>query len=159
MPSNRRAFVTDADVTSGLLCPDFNSQRIADNQIVFTLDAGGNFRFVNNAGERLCGYSRHELSRMNVAQIIRPCFANYMRQQLRRNLRQRFGTVYEVEVLTKQGRSVMLEISIHLVRDSQHAIEIHGIAFQPKESEREKRLKQRCLDERFVFDHRVPLTR
>jgi PAS domain S-box-containing protein len=157
MPSNRRAFVTDADVTSGLLCPDFDNQRIADNQIIFTLDAGGNFRFVNNTGERLCGYSRQELSHMNVAQIIKPCFASYMRQQLRRNLRQRFGTVYEVEVLTKQGRSLMLEISIHLVRDSQRAIEVHGIALLPKS--REPRLKQRCLDERFTFDARVSLTR
>src|ERR1041384_8021571 len=146
MPSNRRAFVTDADVTDGLLCPDFDGQRIADNQIIFTLDAGGNFRFVNNSGERLCGYSRQELSRMNVAQIIKPCFANYMRQQLRRDLRQRFGTVYEVEVLTKRGPSVMLEISIHLVRGSQRTIEIHGIAFQPKPSE--ERFAPRCVDER-----------
>jgi len=149
MPSNQRAFVTDADVTNGLLCPDFDNQQSADNQIIFKLDAVGKFRFVNNADERLCGYSRHELNRMNVAQIIKPCFANYMRQQLRRNLRQRFGTVYEVEVLTKQGRSVMLEISIHLVRDSQRAIEIHGIAFQPKETE--PRLSRRCLDESFAL--------
>ena len=149
MPSNRRAFVTDADVTSGLLCPDFDSQRFADNQIIFILDAVGNFRFVNNAGERLCGYSSQQLSRMNVAQVIKPGFANYMQQQLRRNLRQRFGSVYEAEVLTKQGRSVMLEISIHLVRDNHRAIEIHGIALQPKE--REHRPGQRCLDESFAF--------
>jgi PAS domain S-box-containing protein len=148
MPSKRSAFVTDADVTR-LLCPDFDGQRIADNQIVFTLDAVGNFKFVNNAGERVCGYSRQELARMNVAQVIKPCFASYMRQQLRRNLRRRFGSVYEVEVLTKQGPSVMLEISIHLVRDSQRAIEIHGIAFLPKE--RGSGLRQRCLDESFEF--------
>jgi PAS domain S-box-containing protein len=157
MPSNRRAFVTDADMAIGLLCPDFDSQRIADNQIIFTIDAVGNFRFVNNAGARLCGYSLHELSRMNVTELIKPCFANHMRQQLRRNLRQRFGTVYEVEVFTKQGLSVMLEISLHLVKDSQRAIEIHGIAFQPKE--REHALRQRCLDERFAFEACVPATR
>jgi PAS domain S-box-containing protein len=157
MPSNRRAFVTDADVATGLLCPDSDSQRIADNQIIFTLDAGGNFKFVNKAGEQLCGYSRQELSRMNVAQIIKPCFANYMRQQLRRNLRQRFGTVYEVEVVTKQGRSVMLEISIHLLRDSHRGLEVHGIALRPKRDS--GRFAPRCLDERFAFDARVPLTR
>ena len=149
MSSNRRAFVTDADVASGLLCPDFDSQRIANNQIVFTLDAGGNFRFLNNAGEQLCGYSRQELSRMNVTQIIKPCFASYLRQQLRRNLRQRFGTVYEVEVLTKQGQSVMLEISIHLVRGSERTIEIHGLALQPRAGKHG--LNQRCLDESFAF--------
>ena len=149
MPSNQRGFMTDADVTSGLLCPEFDSERIADHQIIFTLDAVGNFRFVNDAAERLCGYSRQELSRMNVAQIIKPCFASYMRQQLRRNLRQRFGSVYEVEVLTKHGLSLRLEISIHLVRDSRRALEIHGLAFQPQE--REPRIKQRCLDESFAF--------
>lgn len=128
MPSNQRAFVSNADMTTRSLRPELDSERVPDNQIAFTLDAGGNFRFVNRAGERLCGYSHDELSHMNIAQIILPQFCNYLCQQLRQNIRQRFGTVYEVEVLTKQGRRVSLETSIHLVHNRAHAIEIHGIA-------------------------------
>ena len=85
---------------------------------------------------------------MNIAQIIEPQFCNYLRQQLRRNMRQRFGTVYEVEVVTRQGH-VILETSIQLIRNHQRAIEIHGIALRPKR--RQERLTPRCLDERFAF--------
>lgn len=149
MPSNRSAPRSDADVTSCLFGADSENPLTSDAPIAFTLDAGGNIRFVNDAGEQLCGYSQDELRRMNVAQIISLQSANYLRQQLRRNFRQRFGTVYEVEVVTKHGRRVMLEISIHLVRDNAHALEIHGIALQSKRGE--QRFRPRCLDERFAF--------
>ena len=148
MPSNQRAFMTDADQTTARLPSDFELRQEANEAIVFILDAAGDFKFVNSAGERLCGYSQPEFRCMNIAQMIEPQFCNYLRQQLRRNMRQRFGTVYEVEIVTRQGR-VILETSIHLVRDRQRAIEIHGIAVRPKR--RQERLTPRCLDERFAF--------
>ena len=149
MPSKRSAPLRHADVTSHLFGADSESPLTSAAPIVFMLDAGGNIKFVNDAGERLSGYSQDELQRMNVAQIISWQSAHYIGWQLRRNIRQRFGTVHEVEVLTKDGRRVMLEISIHLVRDSAHALEIHGIALQPEQ--REQRLTPRCVDERFAF--------
>ena len=148
MPSNQRAFMTDADPITVLSNSDLEPRQEANEAIIFILDAAGDFKFVNSAGERLCGYSQPELRCMNIAQMIEPQFCNYLRQQLRRNMRQRFGTVYELEVLTKQGR-VILETSIHLVRDNRHAIEIHGIALQPQR--REERLTPQCLDEKFAF--------
>ena len=148
MPSNQRAFMTDADPTTALLHSDLEPRKGVNDPIVFILDAAGNFKFVNRAGERLCGYSQDELRCMNIAQIIEPQCCSYLRQQLPRTMRQRFGTVYELEVLTKQGR-VILETSIHLVRDKRHAIEIHGIALQPQR--REERLTPQCLDEKFAF--------
>ena len=148
MPSNQRAFMTDADATTVLSNSDLEPRQEANEAIVFILDAAGDFKFVNSAGERLCGYSQPEFRCMNIAQMIEPQFCNYLRQQLRRNMRQRFGTVYEVEIVTRQGR-VILETSIHLVRDRQRAIEIHGIAVRPKR--RQERLTPRCLDERFAF--------
>ena len=148
MPSNQRAFMTDADVTTACLPSDLQPRQEANEAIVFILDAAGDFKFVNSAGERLCGYSQPEFRCMNFAQMMEPQFCNYLRQQLRRNMRQRFGTVYEVEIVTRQGR-VILETSIHLVRDRQRAIEIHGIAVRPKR--RQERLTPRCLDERFAF--------
>ena len=148
MPSNQRAFMTDADPITVLSNSDLEPRQEANEAIVFILDAAGDFKFVNSAGERLCGYSQPEFRCMNIAQMIEPQFCNYLRQQLRRNMRQRFGTVYEVEIVTRQGR-VILETSIHLVRDRQRAIEIHGIAVRPKR--RQERLTPRCLDERFAF--------
>jgi len=148
MPSNQRAFMTDADPTTAQLPSDLESGNEANETIVFILDAAGDFKFVNSAGERLCGYSQPELRCMNIAQMMEPQFCNYLRQQLRRNMRQRFGTVYEVEIVTRQGR-VILETSIQLIRNHQRAIEIHGIALRPKR--RQERLTPRCLDERFAF--------
>ena len=148
MSSNQRAFMTDADPITVLSNSDLEPRQEANEAIIFILDAAGDFKFVNSAGERLCGYSQPELRCMNIAQMMEPQFCNYLRQQLRRNMRQRFGTVYEVEIVTRQGR-VILETSIHLVRDRQRAIEIHGIAVRPKR--RQERLAPRCLDERFAF--------
>lgn len=148
MPSNRFAAVMDAEVTSSLF-GDCESALTSDAPIVFTLDADGHIKFVNNAGERVCGYSQRELLRMHVAQIIPSHSADYIGRELRRNIRQRFGTVYEVEVLTKHGGTVTLEISIDLVRDSSHALEIRGIGLQPKRGQH--RLTPRCVDERFSF--------
>src|SRR5437763_1842320 len=63
-------------------------------------------------------------------------------------MRQRFGTVYEVEIVTRQGR-VILETSIQLIRNHQRAIEIHGIALRPKR--RQERLTPRGLDGSLAF--------
>jgi PAS domain S-box-containing protein len=156
MPSNRRAFAADDHVSSRFVPAETQSHRIADSPIVFTLDVAGNFRFVNQAAELLCGYTRQELCQMNIRDIIGPSSCNYLRQQLRRNIRQRFGTVHEVEVLTKNGQRVTLEASMHLVRDRTRALEIHGIALRSKRDC--ARFTPRCLDEQFVFNASVTLT-
>ena len=123
-------------------------------EIVYTLDLGGNFKFVNAEGQRLSGYSRDELSRMNVSDIVSRQLAGVVSQQIDRMVMQPVGAVYEIEIITKDRRCVVLETSIHLVTRNGHPIEIHGIALPPVGAF--GNVRPRCLDHNFALDLSVP---
>jgi len=120
-------------------------------RITFTLDAAGNFTYINAAAERLTGYSCEEARRINVTELLSPQFAEQIRPQLRHNLRRRLGTVYEVEVVTRDGRHVTLEASVDLVRQSDRSVEIQGLAIETA-TEPPGRPRPRCLDQEFAFN-------
>ena len=123
----------------------------AQAEIVFTLDLAGNFKFVNAAGERLSGYSCEEARRLNVADVVVPELTDYV-QQILATIGRRFGGVYEIEIITKDRRRLVLETSAHLVNRNGRPIEIHGIALSPMNPRRSSgNVSPRCLDARFSF--------
>ena len=123
---------------------------ISEDKIIFTLDGAGNFTYINAAAERLTGYSCEQARGMNVTEMLPPQLAKQIGRQLRHNLRRRFGTVYEVEVVTREGRHVALEASIDVVRQNNRCIEIQGLAIETAmDSGRNSR--PRCLDQDFAF--------
>ncbi len=135
----------------------FRSERKEDKElsgkeIVYTLDLAGNFTFLNEVGERFSGYSCEEACRMNITQVVAPELAVYIRQQITRTVREWFGAVYEIEIITKDQRRVALETSTHVVLRDGQPIEIQGIALAP--IARNRRLPDepvRCLDREFMF--------
>ncbi len=136
----------------------FRSQRKEDEElssgkeIVYTLDLAGNFTFLNEVGERFSGYSCDEVCRMNITQVVAPELAEYVRQQITRTVREWFGAVYEIEIITKDHRRVALETSTHVVLRDGQPIEIQGIALAPIAQARclpDERV--RCLDREFMF--------
>ena len=136
----------------------FRSQRKEDEElssgkeIVYTLDLTGNFTFLNEVGERLSGYSCDEACRMNITQVVAPELAEYIRQQLTRTVREWFGAVYEIEIITKDRRRVALETSTHVVLRDGQPIEIQGIALAPiAQARRLPDERVRCLDREFMF--------
>jgi PAS domain S-box-containing protein len=109
-----------------------NDARVAAvNEITFTLDFAGYFTSVNSEGRRLCGYSPEEVKRLHVSEIVVPELADVVRQQFRRTIQQRVGVVYEIEIITRDRRRVVLETSLHLVMRDGRPIEIQGIAVLP----------------------------
>ena len=100
----------------------------AVNEITFTLDLAGYFKFVNIEGQRVSGYSSEELRRLHISEVVAPELAELVRQQFRRTIQQRVGVVYEIEIITRDRRRVVLETSIHLVMRNGRPIEIQGIA-------------------------------
>lgn len=121
-------------------------------EIVYTLDLAGNFTFLNEVGERFSGYSCDEACRMNITQVVAPELAEYVRQQITRTVREWFGAVYEIEIITKDHRRVALETSTHVVLRDGQPIEIQGIALAPIARNRplpDERV--RCLDTEFMF--------
>lgn len=98
------------------------------NDIVFTLDLEGNVTSMNNAVERVTGFTREELLRMHMSEFLTPesfVAANHMMQ---RKLSGEERTAYEVDVRAKHGRPVRLEISSRLARKSGNPIGIQGVA-------------------------------
>jgi len=133
-----------------------------ENEIVYTLDLDGNFTCLNQAGERCSGYSCDEVRRMNIAEVVAPELADYVRQQVTQTLRAWFGAVYEIEIITKDHRRVALETSTHMVWRDGRPIEIRGIAVAPiaRSKERDEEERVRCLDSEFIFGtlFRTPLS-
>ena len=121
-------------------------------EIVYTLDLAGNFTFLNEVGERFSGYSCDEVCRMNITQVVAPELADYVRHQITRTVREWFGAVYEIEIITKDHRRVALETSTHVVLRDGQPIEIQGIAVTPIARTRPlPNERVRCLDREFIF--------
>src|SRR5688500_15422454 len=73
-------------------------QAVLSNQVVFRLDLDGNILSVNEAGERLTGYSTVELAGLNVLDLLPGQCAANLRAMANRSIRHRFGRVFELEV-------------------------------------------------------------
>jgi two-component system, cell cycle sensor histidine kinase and response regulator CckA len=123
-----------------------------DREIIFKHDVSGNLTFLNRAGELISGYSRQEVCGMNIAQFVAPEFAERVHDWVVGNSSKRLGTVYEVDIIAKDGTRVALEVSTQAVVSNGRAFEIEGIALPSvlrSLSQRPTRL--RCLDEDFCL--------
>jgi PAS domain S-box-containing protein len=119
-----------------------------DREIIFKHDAAGNLTFLNKAGELILGYSRQEVCGMNIAQFVAPEFAERVHDCVAGNFSKRLGTVYEIDIIAKDGRRIALEVSTQAVARSGRPLEIEGIAL-PSVLRRlsQRRTRLRCLDE------------
>jgi len=123
-----------------------------DREIIFKHDALGNLTFLNKAGELISGYSWQEVCGMNIAQFVAPEFAERVHDWMAGNSSKRLGTVYEVDIIAKNGQRIALEVSTQAVALHGRPIEIEGIALPSvlrSLSQRPTRL--RCLDEDFCL--------
>ncbi len=99
-----------------------------DREIIFKHDVAGNLTFLNKAGELISGYSRQEACGMNIAQFVAPEFAEAVHDCLVGNAGKRLGTVFEIDIIAKNGQRIALEVSIQAVARSGQPLEIEGIA-------------------------------
>jgi two-component system sensor histidine kinase NreB len=99
------------------------------NDIVFTTDLEGKFTSINRAGERLTGYTRREVLSKNCELVIAPEFVRAVREAREAKLSGADeSTQYELEIFTKDGRRVPLEVSTRLIRRGGVAVAVQGIA-------------------------------
>ena len=131
------------------------------NDIIYTHDLQGNFTSLNRSGERITGYSRAEAATMNVADVIAPEYLSLARDMMAQKARQRISTVYEIDIITKQGQRVRLEVSTRLIFSNGKAIGIQGIGrdlTERKQSEEVLRESQALMaqqTEREAMTHRI----
>ena len=98
------------------------------NDIIYTHDLQGNFTSLNRTGERITGYSREETTTMNVADVIAPEYLNLAREMIAHKAAEHVSTVYEVDIISKKGRRVRVEVSTRLIFRDGKPVGVQGIA-------------------------------
>ena len=131
------------------------------NDIIYTHDLQGNFTSLNRSGERITGYSREEAVKMNIADVIAPEFLPLARDMMAQKASDRVSTVYEIDIIAKQGRRIRLEVSTRLIFSDGKPIGVQGIGrdlTERKHSEEALRESQAFLAQqaqREAMTHRI----
>jgi two-component system sensor histidine kinase/response regulator len=98
------------------------------NDMVYTHDLAGTFTALNRAAERLTGYTRDQIGTITVADIVAP---EYLALAVDTTLRQIAGeqpAAYELEIISKDGRRIPVEVNTRLVERDGIPVAIQGIA-------------------------------
>jgi PAS domain S-box-containing protein len=94
--------------------------------VLFTLDSTGRLTDVNRKAEELLGYTRSELVALPLYELVPPEYHALMQQMVTRKAEGEPRTSYEIEVLTKDGRRLPLEISSRVLERDGEVLGIQG---------------------------------
>ena len=97
------------------------------NDIVFTTDLSGKFLSVNKACERLTGYPRDHTPPVSILDVIPPEYSGLVRRMMERKIARRTTTAYELEIVTKDGRRIPMEVSTRLILRDGQPVGVQGI--------------------------------
>ncbi len=95
---------------------------------IYVHDLNGTYMSANRAAEELGGYTRDEIIGRNFAEFMLPEYVELIRENLNKKLDGKGRTAYEIEVQTKDGRSVPVEVSTRLIYENGTAVAVQGIA-------------------------------
>ena len=97
------------------------------NDAIYTHDLDGLLTYVNHPAELLTGYSARELKTMNALDLIAPEYHAIAGQAVQEQLAGATPRAYEMELLTKSGARIGVEVSSWVVRRSGEPIAVQGI--------------------------------
>ncbi len=108
------------------------------NDLIYTHNLEGVFTSLNRTGELITGYSREEAvnGTINIAQVVAPEYLEKARQMITRKLTKEVAHTYELEILTKTGQRVSLELSTRLIFKNGKPVGVQGIARDISERKR-----------------------
>ena len=98
------------------------------SDIIYTLDLEGNLTSVNRAGENLLGYDSDDLFGKPIRRFVSPAYRDLMVRMMERKMRGEPMTSYEVEMITRDGTPVTLEVNSRLMYGGDRAAGVQGIA-------------------------------
>ncbi|HXY25578.1 MAG TPA: PAS domain S-box protein [Candidatus Acidoferrum sp.] len=106
------------------------SEELFENarDIIFTMDLEGNFTSLNKSAEAVMGWSREEARQVNLKQIVPPEHLNLCKQIMGHILNDDSPQQFEICLLRKDGKKVLLEISVRLIFSDGKKKGIQGIA-------------------------------
>ena len=96
--------------------------------MVYTHDLQGNITSVNNAVVRILGYTQQETLRMNILDVVAPEHRKLVSWSLDRAMKgERVGDI-ELEIITKYGARVAVEVRARVLDEDGKAVGVQGIA-------------------------------
>jgi PAS domain S-box-containing protein len=99
------------------------------NDAVYTVDLKtGKFTTVNKAGERLTGYPLKDLLNMSFLDVIAPDSISLVRKKISQKVKKDVSTIYEIEIIRKDGSKLPVEVSSRAVYSDGDVVEILGVA-------------------------------
>lgn len=98
------------------------------NDIIYTHDLSGNFTSLNRTGEKITGYTVAEALRMNISQVVAPEYLSLAKEMITKKAGGEAPTVYELEIVTKDGSRVRLEVSTRVILAEGKPVAVQGIA-------------------------------
>ncbi len=110
-----------------------NEERYRDlfenaNDLIYTHDLEGNFTSLNRAGEIITGYSREEALKMNLGQVVAPEFLEAAKTMTAKKVAGERPTTYQLEIISKYGNRVTLDLSTRLIVSNGMPVGVQGIA-------------------------------
>ena len=113
------------------------------NDLVYTHDIEGTLTSFNKAGEQITGYTREEALRMNIRELIAPQDLDTAREMMSRKADEAPSVPFELSILSKENRRIILEISPHWIYQKGKPIGIQAIGRDVTErTQLEEQLRQ-----------------
>lgn len=109
---------------------------------IYVHDLTGRYTSVNRAAETLSGFSREEILGKHYSNFIAPRNLRDARENFCRKLDVPVETIYEAEVVCKNGRRTPVEISSRLIYHDEHPVGVQGIARDITERKRAQQALQ-----------------
>ncbi len=116
------------------------------------MDLGGNLKSLNRAAERITGYPRAEALQMNLTQMVAPGFEEAVRKMMES---QENSANYELEIITKGGHRVALEINAHKISREGVPVGLQGIARDITERKRAEEALQQAKQNLEAWVHEL----
>jgi two-component system, cell cycle sensor histidine kinase and response regulator CckA len=106
-------------------------------------DLEGNLMALNKAGEAITGYSRSEALGTKLFELLAPDYVETIRSAMQRHLLGEPSAAYEIEIQSKDGKRVALDVVSRLILDHGRPVGMQAIARDVTERQRlERDLRQ-----------------
>ncbi len=117
------------------------------NDIIYSHDLAGNYLTINRAGAETTGYTREEiLGGLNIAQVVAPEHLELAKRMTAQKLADpSTPTIYEVDVIARDGRRLTLEVSTRIAYIDGRPVAVEGIARDVTERVRAAAERERLL--------------
>ncbi|MGZ5481025.1 MAG: PAS domain S-box protein [Pyrinomonadaceae bacterium] len=93
---------------------------------IYLHDMSGRYLSINSAAEELSGYSRDEILGKNFTDFVSPEFTQDIKENFVKKLGTERATMYEVEVITKGGKRVPVEVSSRMLYKEDVPVGVQG---------------------------------